>query len=73
MKFRGLEIKQETFGDNKGKFAGRIHFESDNRDTIFLNINPEYAKKFIEVALPLFERATSEKIEIIREELGLNE
>lgn len=30
-------------------------------------------KKFIEVALPLFERATSEKIEIIREELELNE
>ena len=73
MKFRGLEIKRETFGDNKGKFAGRIHFESNNKDSIYLNINPEYAKKFVEVALPLFERATSEKIEIIREELGLNE
>lgn len=73
MKFRGLEIKQETFGDNKGKFAGRIHFVSDNNDTIYLNIDPEYANKFVEVALPLFERATSEKIEIIREELGLNE
>ena len=73
MKFRGLEIKQETFGDNKGKFAGRIHFESNNKDSLYLNINPEYAKKFVEVALPLFERATSEKIEIIREELGLNE
>ena len=73
MKFRGLKIEQETFGDNKGKFAGRIHFESNNKDGIYLNIDPEYAKKFIEVALPLFERATSEKIEIIREELGLNE
>ena len=73
MKFRGLEIKQELFGENKGKFAGRIHFESNNNDTIFLTIDPEYAKKFVEVALPLFERATSEKIEIIREELGLNE
>lgn len=73
MKFRGLEIKQELFGDNKGKFAGQIHFVSDNNDTIYLNINPEYANKFVEVALPLFERATSEKIEIIREELGLNE
>ena len=73
MKFRGLEIKKETFGDNKGKFAGRIYFESNNKDSIYLNIDPEYAKKFVEVALPLFERATSEKIEIIREELGLNE
>ena len=73
MKFRGLEIKQETFGNNNGKFAGRIHFESNNKDSIYLNINPEYANKFVEVALPLFERATSEKIEIIREELGLNE
>ena len=73
MKFRGLEIKQETFGNNKGKFAGRIHFESNNKDSVYLSIDPEYAKKFIKVALPLFERATSEKIEIIREELGLNE
>lgn len=39
MKFRGLEIKQETFGDNKGKFAGRIHFESNNKDSIYLNID----------------------------------
>ena len=73
MKFRGLEIKKETFGDNKGKFAGRINFESNNKDTIYLTIDAEYAKKFIEVALPLFEIATSEKIEIIRDELGLNE
>ena len=73
MKFRGLEIKKELYGDNKGKFVGRIHFESNNEDDIYLNIDPEYAKKFVEVALPLFERATSEKIEFIRKELGLNE
>lgn len=73
MKFRGLEIKQELYGENKGRFTGRIHFESNNKDSIYLNIDQEYAKKFIEVALPLFERATSEKIEIILEELGLNE
>lgn len=73
MKFRGLEIKQELYGENKGKFAGIIYFKSNNKDSIYLNIDPEYAKKFIEVALPLFERATSEKIEIIRKELGLNE
>ena len=73
MKFRGLEIKQELYGENKGEFAGRIYFESNNEDSIYLNIDPEYAEKFVEVALPLFERATSEKIEIIRKELGLNE
>ena len=73
MKFRGLEIKEELYGENKGKFNGRIHFGSNNKDSIYLNIDPEYANKFVEVALPLFERATSEKIEIIREELGLNE
>lgn len=73
MKFRGLEIKEEFYGENKGKFNGRIHFESKNGDSIYLTIPPEYAKKFIEVSLPLFEKATSEKIEIIREELGLND
>ena len=44
MKFRGLEIKQALYGDNKGKFVGRIHFESNNKDDIYLNIDPEYAK-----------------------------
>lgn len=73
MKFEGLEIKRELFGNNKGKFAGRIHFESNDNGFICLNIDPEYAKKFVEVALPLFERVISEKIEIIREELELNE
>ena len=73
MKFRGLEIKQELYGENKGKFAGKIHFVSNNNDSIYLNIDSKYAEKFIEVALPLFERATSEKIEIIRKELGLDE
>ena len=73
MKFKGLEIKQELYGKNKSKFAGRIHFESNNKDSIYLNIDQEHEKRFVEVALPLFERATSEKIEIIREELGLNE
>lgn len=73
MKFRGLEIKEELYGENKGKFNGRIHFSTKNNDTIYLTIDPKYATKFVEVALPLFERVISEKIEIIREELGLNE
>ena len=47
MKFRGLEIKQELYGDNKGKFAGRIRFESNNKDSICLNIDPEYAKNLL--------------------------
>ena len=73
MKFEGLEIKRKLYGKNEGNSAGRIDFESNNGDDIYLNIDQEYANKFVEVALSLFERATSEKIEIIREELGLNE
>ena len=72
MKFEGLIIEKITYGKDKGKFSGRIHFGTENNDSIYLQISPEYATKFVELALPLFERATSEKIEIIREELGLN-
>ena len=71
MEFRGLKIEKVLWGKRENEFRGHIEFATEHNDALYLQIDEEYANKFVEVALPLFERATSEKIEIIREELGL--
>lgn len=71
MKFRGITIEQEYYGKDRGKFKGRIQFESDNNDSIYLNLDNEWSKKLVDVCLPLFVEATNERIEIIKEELGI--
>ena len=38
MKFEGLEMEKITYGKDKGKFSGRIHFNTENNDSIYLNI-----------------------------------
>lgn len=71
MKFKGIEIKEDY--SNKEKFRGRIHFETENGSDIYLSLDDVYSRKLVEVCLPLFIEATNEKIEIIKEELGLKE
>ena len=73
MKFKGLTIEQDTYGKDRGKFKGKIHFESDNQDSIYLRLDNEWSKKLVVVCLPLFVEATNERIEVIREELGIGE
>ena len=73
MKFKGIEIEQKGFGIDKDEFKGRIRFESDNNDYIYLKLDDEWSKKLVEVCLPLFVEAANEKIEIIKKELGLVE
>ena len=73
MKFTGLKIEKALFGNNKGDFEGTIYFDLEQGGSIFLKIDDEYSKKFVEVALPLLDKATNEKIEIVRKEIGLLE
>lgn len=70
MKFRGLKIEKEYSSD---KFKGTINFDTNNGDWIYLKVNDEFSRQLIEVCLPLFVEATSEKIEIIRKELDISE
>lgn len=72
MKFTKLEIEknQYSFNGKVGSFKGRIHFDSDSGDWIVLNLDDEVCRKFLEFSIPLFERATKEKIEIIKEEIN---
>lgn len=73
MKFKGIKIEEDYANRNKGKFRGRIHFETENGSDIYLNLDDAYSHKLVEVCLPLFIEATSEKIEIIRKELGFSD
>lgn len=68
MKFRSLTIEKE-FSIKGGGFKGRIGFDTDAGDWITLNLNDEFTRKVIIDCLPLFERALSEKIELIKEEV----
>jgi len=73
MRFTGLRIEKVIFGNNKGEFEGTIYFDLEQGGSIFLKIDDEYSRKFVEVALPLLDKATNEKIEIVRKEIGLSE
>lgn len=69
MKFRCLEIEKVYYGKEKDKFRGRIGFATETDDWITLNLDDEFARKVVMDCLPLFERALSEKIEFIKEEI----
>lgn len=69
MKFRNLTIEKDYCGKNKGGFQGRIGFTTDAGDWITLSLDDEFTRKVIQDCLPLFERALSEKIEFIKEEI----
>ena len=68
MQFRSINIEKRFSSD---KFEGQIKFRTSNGDSIYLNLDDEFSKKAIELCLPLFEKATNEKIEFIKKELGL--
>lgn len=71
MEFVKLEIEKNkySFKGKVGGFKGKIHFDSSSDDWIVLNLDDEWCRKFLELSIPLFERATNEKIEIIKEEI----
>lgn len=72
MKFTKLEIEknQYSFRGRKGSFRGKVHFDSDSGDWIVLNLDDEVCRKFLELSIPLFEKAAEEKIEIIKKEIN---
>lgn len=71
MKFTGLEIKREfDFATKKHEFRGRISFDLETGGYMVLNLNDEYCRKYIELSIPLLERATNERIEIVKEEIA---
>ena len=70
MRFSGLKIEKSWRSDKDNiKFRGQISFETEDNSIIWLNIDDEWSRKFILCALPLLEKATNEKMEIIRKEI----
>ena len=73
MLFEKLEIEYSTnYSTRKKELKGRIHFKSENNDWFSFTLDEEYIKAMLELSLPLFERAMSEKVEIVRREVNGN-
>lgn len=73
MKFEKLEIElNKNYSTKKDELKGRIRFQGEQiGDWISLGLDEEWCKKMLETSLPLIEKATNERIEIIRKEVGL--
>ena len=71
MRFSGLKIEKSwRSNEDNIQFRGQISFETEDKSIIWLNIDDEWSRKFILCALPLLEKATNEKMEIIRKEIN---
>lgn len=67
MKFNGLEISWDGYGE-KRTLKGRLKFVTENNDWLNLSLQHEDLVKMMELAIPIFEKATSDRIEFIKEE-----
>ena len=74
MKFEKLEIElNKNYVTKKDELKGRIRFQGEQTgDWLSLALDEEWCRKMLEASLPLIERATNERIEIIRKEVGLD-
>ena len=74
MKFEKLEIElNKNYSTKKDELKGRIRFQGEQMgDWISLGLDEEWCKKMLEASLPLIEKATNERINIIRKEVGLD-
>lgn len=42
-----FELELQTFGENKGKYTGKIRFQNGDFESFRFNIKPEMAKPYI--------------------------
>ena len=72
LKNKEIELNK-NYSTKKDELKGRIRFQGEQiGDWISLGLDEEWCKKMIEASLPLIERATNERIEFIRKEVGLD-
>lgn len=74
MKFEKLEIElDKNYLTKKDELKGRIRFRGEQLgDWINLGLDEEWCTKILEASLPLIGKATNERIEFIRKEVGLS-
>lgn len=74
MKFEKLEIElDKNYVTKKEELKGRIRFRGEQLgDWLNFGLDEEWCKKILGASLPLIGRATNERIEFIRKEVGLN-
>ena len=74
MKLKSFEIKEcSMYGENRGKFEGRISFRSDKDISFYMPIKQETCNKILELLEPELAASFQENIEILKKELKPNE
>lgn len=68
MKIRNIEIEEETWGQNKGKYKSRISFSVNEDVTVYANVDAIVTTELIKVLIPVFEKLTNQKYEEVVEE-----
>lgn len=69
MKLRRLEIEYQTWGENKGKYIGTLHFADDRNTEVKLELSPEQADKFVAFSAPVLMSAADTAAEQFKSKL----
>lgn len=48
-KLQKIELELQTFGDNKGKYIGKIKFQNGDYESISFKIKPNMAQQYIDL------------------------
>ena len=68
MKLKSIEIEQETFGENKGKYSCDISFEASEGVRVYAEVDEVVTAELIKVLIPVFEKISNQKFEEVAEE-----
>lgn len=68
MKLKSIEIKQESFGERRGKYTCDISFQTKEGTRIYAEADEIVTAELIKVLIPVFEKISNQKYEEVVEE-----
>jgi len=71
-KLDSIELKFKTYGENAGKYEGRISFSNGEYESFTFKIRPDMAEKYIQLMSGDIVTSANELGQRLIESLGLN-
>ena len=68
-----IELEFKTFGENAGKYVGKIRFENGDYESFSFKIRPNMAEKYIELLSGDIVKSASDLGDRLIKSLGLDE
>lgn len=72
-KLENIELKLERFGENKGKYVGKVQFQNDEYDYFSFRIRPDMAQPYINLISEEIVRSATELGQKLLVSLGLKD